>query len=76
MGDEWKAGLAAVVYVLTCATIAGYMASRKNRSVGLWCVLGGSLGIVGIIILGFLDDAGVRWSADRKRRAGQRDRGT
>ena len=65
MGDEWKAALAFVVYALVWATIAAFMAKRKGRSVGLWFTLGVVLGILAPIILGCLDNAGIRWVRKR-----------
>ncbi len=61
MGDEWKAVLVAVGYALTCATISGIMARRKGRNVGLWFAMGCLLGIFAPVILGLLDNAGIRW---------------
>ena len=55
-----------IVYAIVCGLIAVFMAKRKNRSPGLWFILGGLLGIFGLIILGFLDDGGIRWSTKRK----------
>jgi hypothetical protein len=55
---EW----AVLGYSLVCAVLAGLMAGRKSRHVGLWAVFGFCLGILALIILGFLDNAGIRWS--------------
>ena len=55
-------------YAAVCGLIAVFMARRKNRGPGLWFLLGGLLGVFGLIILGFLDDEGVRWSSRRKNK--------
>ena len=65
--DAFKTVLVSVFYFGTCAIVSAVMAKRKNRNVGLWFVLGACLGILAIIILGMLDNAGIRWSVIRRR---------
>lgn len=63
--------LVGLVYSLICAITAAYMANRKGRSSGLWFLLGFFLGIIALVILAWLDNVGIRWSAARRDK-GQR----
>ena len=67
MGNE-GAALVYIGYALICAFIASYMAHRKRRSMGLWFILGGLLGIIGLIILSLLDSAGVEWAPKKPKK--------
>lgn len=58
--------IAYAVYGGTCAVIAAIFARRKNRSVPLWAFLGFCFGVVGLTILALIDNAGIRWSVDRR----------
>ena len=58
-----------LIYAAVCGLTAVFMARSKNRGAGLWFILGALLGIFGLIILGFLDDEGVRWSSKRKEKS-------
>lgn len=40
----------AIVFWLICGGLAGYLASQKNRSVGVWFTVGLLLGPLGLIV--------------------------